>query len=53
MLCITSGTAVFTLTFVCLPFLESNVTGAKARYFEYELYQDRRLRGEKLSLCCF
>ena len=29
MLCITSGTAFFTLTFVCLPFLESNVTGAK------------------------
>jgi len=32
MLCITSGTAFFTLTFVCLPFLESNVTGAKAFY---------------------
>ena len=29
MLCITSGTAMFTLTFVCLPFLESNEIGAK------------------------
>ena len=33
MLCITSGTTIFTLTFVCLPFLESNATGAKVMSF--------------------